>query len=241
MARLHSATWCAATMAHRVDFLSVCWPRRNCGFDRGQEASFLTSVCFRCGSGHDAHKSILSGSTNFVDLLQARQRQTGSILRISFESWVTPPTIAQESQFCVALADATPALRDNDVMSMLRAVERGYGSMATASAATDTWKRMSNSHNALVHGDFHPGNLMLPRSSRAHLDEGAVYVLDFQRKWDCSAVLVCVGPFMSANCLQIGGGHLSPSKYYTGLRMPFRCTTSLHHRSGGWFSHTCVH
>jgi|EP01047_Picozoa_sp_COSAG01_P015551 aminoglycoside/choline kinase family phosphotransferase len=91
----------------------------------------------------------------------------------------------------VALAQTMPTFTcgDADVMAMLRAVELGRGASTAAgsTAAAATWRRMTESHNALVHGDYHPGNLLLSRAwlrSHQNADGGSTtYAIDFQRKF----------------------------------------------------------
>jgi hypothetical protein len=70
--------------------------------------------------------------------------------------WPAPLPAQDHAAFAVALAQATPALAEPEVLATLRAVE---ARRPAAPSATALWRRLQG-RQAVLHGDFHPGNLL---------------------------------------------------------------------------------
>eukprot|EP01052_Picozoa_sp_SAG31_P009625 SAG31_NODE_510_length_14725_cov_2.829482_5_plen_601_part_00 len=127
-------------------------------------ADFLLSTCFKIGPDHEAAKAVLAQV--HVDEILARRATTGCMLAVE---WAATGVAAEDrAAFEVALAQATPGLRQPEVLSTLRAVARCWATYRQdpEGAAARCWARMDVGKPAgcrgvqRLHGDFHPGNLL---------------------------------------------------------------------------------
>ena len=132
---------------------------------------------------------MLTAASGHVEALLAQRAATGSMLHCHWPANACPPpTAADQAVFKLALAHATPCLGRPEVLATLRAVAAGRGA---ARAGWPGWAGL-RAERTVVHGDFHPGNLLFaaewiepgligqPGDSGLGWADVAAVVLDFQ-------------------------------------------------------------